>query len=79
MKSEKKDYDSIPMSIYMFGLVLLGVSSFQYFNNIALRKFTQKTLQNKIIPIMSFRDATILRFSRERFINNIGIEFTKRK
>ena len=61
------------MSIYMFGLVLLGVSSFQYFNNIALRKFTQKTLQNKIIPIMSFRDATILRFSRERFIKNFGI------
>ena len=61
------------MSIYMFGLVLLGVSSFQYFNNTALRKFTQKTIQNKIIPIMSFRDATILRFSRERFIKNFGI------
>ena len=68
MNYEKKNNCCIPMSIYVFGLVLLGVSSFQYFHNTALRKFTKKTFQNKIIPIMSFRDANILRFSRERFI-----------
>ena len=56
------------MSIYVFGLVLFGVSSFQYFNNTALRRFTQKTLHNKIIHWTSFRDTTILRFSREGFI-----------
>ena len=65
MKSEKRDYCSIPMSIYMFGLVLFGVSSFQYFNNTALRKFTQKNLRNKIVLFTSFRDSNILRFSRE--------------
>ena len=65
MKYEKKDHCSIPITIYMFGLVLFGVSSFQYFINTALRRFTQKTLHNKIIHWTSFRDTTILRFSRE--------------
>ena len=68
MKYEKRDYCSIPMSICMFGLVLFGVSSFQYFNNTALRKFTQKTLHNKIIQLTTLRDTIILRFLREGFI-----------
>ena len=65
MKYEKRDYCSIPMSICMFGLVLFGVSSFQYFNNTALRKFTKKTLRNKIVLFTSFKDSIILAFSRE--------------
>ena len=70
MKKEKnEDYCSVPMSIYMLGSVLVGVSSFQYFNNTALRKFTLKTLQNKIIPITTFKDAMTLRFTRQGFIN----------
>ena len=65
MKHEKRDHCSIPLSIYMFGLVLFGVSSFQYFNNTALRRFTKKTLQNKIVLFMSFRESNIICFSRE--------------
>ena len=67
-KDKNEDYCSVPMSIYMFGLVLVGVSSFRYYNNTALRKFTLKTLQNKIIPITTFKDAISLRFSRQGFI-----------
>ena len=73
-KDKNEDYCSIPMSIYMLGLVLSGVSSFQYFNNTALRRFTLKTLQNKILVITSFKDATIHHFSREGFIMKMGID-----
>ena len=73
-KDKNQDYCSMPTSIYMLGLVLFAVSSFQYFNNTALRRFTLKTLQNKIIVITTFKDATILRFSREGFNMKIGID-----
>ena len=70
-KDKKEDFCSVPMSIYMLGLILFGVSSFQYFNNTALRKFTMKTLQNKIIPITTFKDAIILRFFRQGFLEKM--------
>ena len=78
-KDKNEDYCSVPMSIYMLGLVLFGVSSFQYLNNTALRKFTLKTLKNKIIPITTFKDAIIFRFSRQGFIKKMGIDKTKSK
>ena len=78
-KDTNEDYCTIPTSIYMLGMVLFGVSSFQYFNNTALRKFTLKTLQNKIIPIAVFKDATILRFFRQGFIKRMVVYKTKSK
>ena len=75
-KDKNEDFCSVPMSVYILGLILFGVSSFQYFNNKALRKFTLKTLQNKIIP---FKDAIILRLFRQGFVKKMGINKTKSK
>ena len=54
-KSEKQtdaNFTSVPMSLYLFGVLLTFMSLWPYISNLALRQFTIKFIKNGVQSLM---------------------------
>ena len=74
-KQTDENFTSVPMSIYLFGVMLTGMSLYPYMSNVALREFAIKLLKNKLQavwwPAQKRQKSTKQNFSGKIKVNSV--------